>query len=59
MSAGWLQMDKSASDGPRLYRKVSSIHDTVCESLRELASGKEQSDGQLKELKKRKMISNV
>lgn len=59
MSAGWLRMDKSAAGGPRLFRNVESIEDRVCESLKGVAAGKELSESQLKELKKRKLINNV
>ena len=59
MSAGWLRIDKSAPGGARVFRKTDIIHDTVCESLKQLAAGGELSDEQLKELKKRKLISNV
>lgn len=59
MSSGWLRMDKSATGGPRLFRNVKSIEDSVCESLKVLAAGKELSDSQLKEFKKRKLINNV
>lgn len=59
MSAGWLKIDKSAAGGARVFRKVNTIHDTVCESLKQLAAGGELSEEQLKELKKRKLISNV
>lgn len=59
MSAGWLRMDKSAAGGPRLFRNVKSIEDSVCDSLKVLAAGEELSDSQLKEFKKRKLINNV
>ena len=59
MSAGWLQVDKSVAGSPRLYRKVDTIHDSVCEALKQLAAGAELTEAQLKEFKKRKLISNV
>lgn len=59
MSAGWLRIDKSASGGPRVFRKIDSIIDSVCESLKTLAAGGELSESQLKDFKKRKLINNV
>lgn len=61
MSAGWLRIDKKAEGGPRLYRKVDSIDDKVQEMLHKVSQFGE--DGipseQLKEFKKRKLVSNV
>ena len=59
MSAGWLRIDKSTSEGPRVFRKVDSITDSVCNTLKTLAAGGELNESQLKEFKKRKMINNV
>ena len=59
MSAGWLRIDKSAPGGARVFRKTDAIRDNVQESLKQLAAGGELSEEQLKELKKRKLISNV
>ena len=59
MSAGWLRIDKSAEGGPRVFRKVATIVDSVRESLAALKAGQDLEDAQLKEFKKRKLISNV
>ena len=59
MSAGWLRLDKSAPGGARVFRKTIAIRDNVQESLKQLAAGGELSEEQLKEFKKRKLISNV
>ena len=59
MSAGWLKIDKAAPGGPRVFRKLDSIRDSVCESLKAFAAGKELSESQHKEFKKRKLINNV
>lgn len=59
MSAGWLSIDKSAEGGPRVFRKTPSISDGVQESLQALKNGQALTDSQLKEFKKRKLISNM
>ncbi|XP_062509789.1 phenylalanine--tRNA ligase alpha subunit-like [Corticium candelabrum] len=61
MSAGWLTIDKKGEDGPRVFRKVNTIVDTVQQQLQQVAAGNvtEVSDQQLKELKKRKLINMV
>ena len=59
MSSGWLRVDKTAEGGPRVFRKVSSIEDSVRQALRALQAGQELGETQLKELKKRKLISNA
>ena len=59
MSTGWLRVDKLARGGPRLFRKVESVVDEVQESLRQVGRGLTLSESDLKELKKRKLVSNV
>ena len=59
MSAGWLMVDKSAGGGPRLFRKVESVVDDVQESLRQVEKGLTLSENDLKEFKKRKLVSSV
>lgn len=59
MSAGWLRVDKSVGGDPRLFRKVESVVDNVQESLRQLGRGLTLSENDLKEYKKRKLVSNV
>lgn len=59
MSAGWLRVDKSAGGGPRLFRKVESVVDDVQESLRQVEQGLTLSENDLKEFKKRKLVSSV
>ncbi|XP_065834457.1 phenylalanine--tRNA ligase alpha subunit-like isoform X2 [Oscarella lobularis] len=57
MSAGWIRLDKEAT----VHRKVESITDTVQELLKAIRDGRvgDATDAQLKDLKKRKLVSLV
>ncbi|XP_020915767.1 phenylalanine--tRNA ligase alpha subunit-like, partial [Exaiptasia diaphana] len=59
MSSGWLRIDKSAEGGPRVYKKVESIEDSVQQSLIKILNNeyKEMADAKIKELKKRKLVA--
>lgn len=62
MSAGWIRLDKTAQGGPRVFRKVESIQDHVQEKLcrvMECSSVDCLTEDQLKEFKKRKLLTNV
>ncbi|XP_038067920.1 phenylalanine--tRNA ligase alpha subunit-like [Patiria miniata] len=61
MSAGWLEVNKSAAGGPRIMRKVSSIVDKVQDQLQKVQAGNIGSltDKERAELKKRKLIQEV
>ena len=59
MSSGWLKIDKSGEGGPRVFRKVESVKDVVMEMLKCIEAGKDVNDSELKELKKRKLVTNV
>uniref|UniRef100_A0A1X7TUQ5 Phenylalanyl-tRNA synthetase domain-containing protein n=2 Tax=Amphimedon queenslandica TaxID=400682 RepID=A0A1X7TUQ5_AMPQE len=62
MSNKWLKLDKSSPGPPQVYRNVESVTDTVRKLLCSLKgeSGRgELSDENLKEFKKRKLISSI
>jgi len=61
MSAGWISMDKKAEGGPRLYRKVESIEDSVQQCLQMIRDLHIDgiTDQQKAEYKKRKLIQEV
>ena len=48
-----------AEGGPRLFRKVDSVVDEVQEALRQVEQGLTLSESDLKEFKKRKLVSSV
>lgn len=61
MSSGWIRMDKAAEGGPRVFRKVDTIDDTVqkcCQLIGDLTLDGI-TDKQLAEYKKRKLITEV
>ncbi|ESP03312.1 hypothetical protein LOTGIDRAFT_207611 [Lottia gigantea] len=59
MSAGWIQVDKKAEGGPKVFKKVDSIEDKVEKCMKEIQSLKLDNitDAQIAEFKKRKLIS--
>jgi len=59
MSEGWLRIDKSASGGPTIYRKVNTINDDVQKNLKIIASGNTTAidEKKLSDLKKRKLLA--
>ncbi|XP_069623263.1 phenylalanine--tRNA ligase alpha subunit [Ranitomeya imitator] len=61
MSNRWVRLDKGAEGGPRVFRTVDSVEDTVKENLQLILQGK--SDGvnekDKSELKKRKLLNEV
>ena len=61
MSAGWIRMDKSAEGGPRVFRKVDSIEDTVQQCLIKIRdmSLDGVTDAAKAEYKKRKLVTEV
>nr|XP_032821897.1 phenylalanine--tRNA ligase alpha subunit [Petromyzon marinus] len=61
MSSKWLRMDKSAENGPRVFRSVEEIRDLVREKLQLVKDGKVDSldDKERNELKKRKLLTEV
>ncbi|XP_043940592.1 phenylalanine--tRNA ligase alpha subunit [Protopterus annectens] len=61
MSNKWIRLDKNAEGGPRIYRAVDSITDSVREKLHLLRDGKEDAmdDKEKNELKKRKLLAEV
>ncbi|XP_033637091.1 phenylalanine--tRNA ligase alpha subunit-like [Asterias rubens] len=61
MSAGWLEVNKTAEGGPRIMRKASSIVDKVQEQLKKVHKGDIESltDKERSELKKRKLVQEV
>jgi phenylalanyl-tRNA synthetase alpha chain len=59
MSSGWLRLEKNEGGEPRVYRKVDRVVDNVANILKSISGGKEVEGGDLKELKKRKLVTNV
>ncbi|KAL5487097.1 hypothetical protein EMCRGX_G019656 [Ephydatia muelleri] len=61
MSAGWLSVDKNAEGGTRVLRKVPSVEDLVQQTLKGLSENGVDgiAEEQLKDFKKRKLITNV
>ncbi|UYV65126.1 FARSA [Cordylochernes scorpioides] len=61
MSFGWIKIDKSGENGPKVMRKVESIEDGVQECLRmmERLQIEEVPEPQKQELKKRKLLQEV
>ncbi|KAK3743500.1 hypothetical protein QZH41_020597 [Actinostola sp. cb2023] len=59
MSSGWLRIDKNAEGGPRVYKKVESIEDTVQSSLVNVLNNEYKGipEARIKELKKRKLVT--
>lgn len=61
MSNKWIRLDKNAAGGPRIFRAVDSVEDTVKEKLLLILEGKVESldEKEKNELKKRKLLSEV
>jgi phenylalanyl-tRNA synthetase alpha chain len=61
MSAGWITVKKNEDGGPRVFRKVDTIVDSVQHVLQKISVGDmtDIPDEQLKEFKKRKLIDMV
>ncbi|XP_053319094.1 phenylalanine--tRNA ligase alpha subunit [Spea bombifrons] len=61
MSNRWIKLDKSAEGGPRIFRAVDAIEDTVKERLQLVLQGKAESvnEKDKNELKKRKLLNEV
>ncbi|XP_003744769.1 phenylalanine--tRNA ligase alpha subunit [Galendromus occidentalis] len=60
MSNGWITLDKSHPEGPRISRKVDKIQDEVKSILNTIHQGSAQVDtSKLNDLKKRKLIQEV
>ncbi|XP_064416984.1 phenylalanine--tRNA ligase alpha subunit isoform X2 [Latimeria chalumnae] len=61
MSNKWIQLDKNAEGGPRIFKMVEKIQDSVKEKLEQVQRGKESSlhEKEKNELKKRKLLSEV
>ncbi|CAG5129134.1 unnamed protein product [Candidula unifasciata] len=61
MSAGWIKVDKAAKDGPKVFRQVDSIEDTVKLCLERISNLKlnDVTEEQKKDFKKRKLIAEV
>ena len=59
MSQGWIKIDKQATGGPRIFKKVDSIVDHVQEDLLRIKAGSlsDISENKFNDLKKRKLIS--
>ena len=59
MSNGWLRLDQKSKNGPKLFRKVESVEDSVKEILCGVLEGKSPSEKDTKEFKKRKLINTM
>ncbi|UYV66992.1 hypothetical protein LAZ67_4003589 [Cordylochernes scorpioides] len=61
MSFGWISIDKSGPNGPRVMRKVESIEDKVQLSLQQIKNLRidQVPESQKQELKKRKLLQEV
>ncbi|KAK6468723.1 phenylalanine--tRNA ligase alpha subunit [Huso huso] len=61
MSNKWIKLDKTAEGGPRIYKSVDSIEDTVKDRLQLVQRGQAGSleEKEKNELKKRKLLSEV
>ncbi|KAF6097486.1 synaptonemal complex central element protein 2 [Phyllostomus discolor] len=61
MSSKWIRVDKSAADGPRVFRVVNSVEDEVQRRLQLVRSGQAEklSEKEKSELKKRKLLTEV
>ncbi|UYV66993.1 FARSA [Cordylochernes scorpioides] len=61
MSFGWISIDKSGPNGPRVMRKVESIEDKVQLSLQQIKNLQidQVPESQKQELKKRKLLQEV
>ncbi|KAM4748276.1 phenylalanine--tRNA ligase alpha subunit [Rhinophrynus dorsalis] len=61
MSNRWIRLDKSADGGPRVFRAVDSVEDSVKEKLQLVLQGKADSvnEKDKNELKKRKLLNEV
>lgn len=61
MQAGWIQMDKKAEGGPKVFKKADTIIDKVQECMRKIASLQldDVTDAQKTEYKKRKLIQEI
>ncbi|XP_028909046.1 phenylalanine--tRNA ligase alpha subunit [Ornithorhynchus anatinus] len=61
MSNKWIRVDKTAPGGPRIFRTVETVEDTVKEKLQLAHQGKADSldEKEKNELKKRKLLAEV
>ncbi|XP_022658103.1 phenylalanine--tRNA ligase alpha subunit-like [Varroa destructor] len=61
MSHGWIALDKTHPEGPRIIRKVDFIKDEVKDWLAQVANGNDAAldEGKRNELKKRKLIQEA
>ncbi|XP_049644378.1 phenylalanine--tRNA ligase alpha subunit [Suncus etruscus] len=61
MSNKWIRVDKSAADGPRVFRVADSVEDEVQKRLLVVRSGQAEklSEKERNELRKRKLLSEV
>nr|XP_056706638.1 phenylalanine--tRNA ligase alpha subunit [Euleptes europaea] len=61
MSNKWIQLDKNAEGGPRVFRVVESVQDMVREKLVQVQQGEADSldEKDKSELKKRKLLTEV
>uniref|UniRef100_A0A8C0CM30 Phenylalanine--tRNA ligase alpha subunit n=1 Tax=Balaenoptera musculus TaxID=9771 RepID=A0A8C0CM30_BALMU len=61
MSNKWIRVDKSAADGPRVFRVVDSVEDEVQRRLQLVQGGRAEKLGEKErsELRKRKLLTEV
>ncbi|KYO25713.1 phenylalanine--tRNA ligase alpha subunit isoform X2 [Alligator mississippiensis] len=61
MSNKWIRLDKAAEGGPRIFRAVENVEDSVREKLEQVQRGKAESLDQKErnELRKRKLLVEV
>lgn len=61
MSNKWIRVDKSAADGPRVFRVVDSIEDEVQKRLQLVQAGQAEklAEKERNELRKRKLLTEV
>uniref|UniRef100_A0ABK0L757 Phenylalanine--tRNA ligase alpha subunit n=1 Tax=Rattus norvegicus TaxID=10116 RepID=A0ABK0L757_RAT len=61
MSNKWIRVDKSAADGPRVFRVVDSIEDEVQRRLQQVQAGQAEklAEKERNELRKRKLLTEV
>ncbi|XP_065729551.1 phenylalanine--tRNA ligase alpha subunit isoform X2 [Phocoena phocoena] len=61
MSNKWIRVDKSAADGPRVFRVVDSVEDEVQRRLQLVQGGQSEKLGEKErsELRKRKLLTEV
>lgn len=61
MSSGWIQIDKKAEGGPKVFRKVNEIVDEVQNNLLKIKDDKSDdvSENLKQDLKKRKLLQEV